>query len=74
MLSAVAVLTLSCFHPILCTVKTIVQLPHPDVIAARKALANKPQPPLERVLQQAKASEEWRRKHGSAAGLKKPGA
>lgn len=53
--------------------KTITQLPHPDDIAARKALAKRPRQPLEKVLQQAKASEEWRRKSSSAGGLKKPG-
>lgn len=54
--------------------KTAVKLPHPDDIAARKALAAKPQQPLEKVLEQARASEEWRRRNGSAAGLRKPGA
>jgi hypothetical protein len=33
------------------------------MVALRKALANKPPPTLEQVLQQAKASEEWRRKN-----------
>jgi len=36
-------------------------LPHPDDIAARKALARRPPAPLESVLIQMKASEEWRR-------------
>lgn len=54
--------------------KTVIKPPHPDDIAARKILASKPQPPLETVLRQAKASEEWRRNHASAGGLKKPGA
>ena len=43
-------------------------------IAARKALAKLPQPSLDRVLRQAKASEKWRRKTGSANGLKRAGA
>lgn len=54
--------------------KTAVKLPHPDVIAARKALAARPQQPLEKVMEQARASEEWRRNNGFANGLKKPGA
>lgn len=53
--------------------KTTTQLPHPDDIAAREALAKRPRPSLEKVLQQAAASEEWRRKNSSAGGLKKPG-
>ena len=59
----------------LCHMKTIIRtpLPHPDCVAARKALAAMPPQPLEIVMQQAKASEEWRRRNGSAGGLKKPG-
>jgi hypothetical protein len=53
--------------------KTITQLPHPQDIAARKALASRPPQSLEKVMQQAKASEEWRRKSGSAGGLKRQG-
>ncbi len=53
--------------------KTKTKFPHPEIIAARKALANRPQQPLEKVLEQARASEEWRRKTGSAGGLKRPG-
>ncbi len=34
-------------------------LPHPDDIAAREALAKRPQPPLERVLEQAEAARAW---------------
>ncbi len=54
--------------------KTIIKLPHPDVLAARKALASKPPNSLEQVMQQAKASEEWRRKSGSVGGLKRQGS
>ncbi len=53
--------------------KTAMQLPHPDDIAARRALAKRPQQSLEKVLEQARASEQWRRSNGSAGGLKKPG-
>jgi len=44
--------------------------PHPDVFAARKALAHRPPAPLESVLIQMKASEEWRRRQsdGKDAG------
>jgi len=38
-------------------------LPHPDDIAARKALANASPVSLESVRRQAKASEEWRLRH-----------
>ena len=34
-------------------------LPHPDDIAARKALAAMPPAPLDRVLRQAEASRRW---------------
>lgn len=53
--------------------KTVIKLPHPDDIAARKALAARPQQSLEKVLEQARASEEWRRSNGFANGRKKPG-
>jgi hypothetical protein len=43
-------------------------LPHPDDIAARKALAKRPPASLESVRIQLKASEEWRRKHFSSTG------
>jgi len=45
-------------------------LPHPDVVAARKALAQRPPVPLESVLIQMKASEEWRHRQsdGKDAG------
>jgi len=36
-----------------------IPLPHPDDVAARKALASMPPAPLERVLQQAEASRNW---------------
>ncbi|TAE77096.1 MAG: hypothetical protein EAZ65_00665 [Verrucomicrobia bacterium] len=36
-----------------------IPLPHPDDIAARKALAAAPPAPLERVLRQAEASRRW---------------
>ncbi len=36
-----------------------IPLPHPDDVAARKALATMPPAPLERVLQQAAASRRW---------------
>jgi len=47
-----------------------IQLPHPADIAARKALAKEPPVPLSRVLEQARASELWRKKHASGAGSK----
>lgn len=40
--------------------KTSVVLPHPKVIATRKALAQRPKPSLEQVLAQAKASQKFR--------------
>jgi len=40
------------------------KLPHPRDVLARAALARRPQPPLSRVLAQAKASNEWRKAHG----------
>ncbi len=58
----------------LCLMKAKTQFPHEAVLQARQALANRPQQPLEKVLQQANASENWRRKSGSAGGLKKQGA
>ena len=53
--------------------KTILP-PDPRIVATRRALAKRPQQPLEQVMQQAKASEEWRRKSGSANGLKRQAA
>lgn len=38
------------------------RLPHPDDLAARAALAKRPPAPLEDVMVQAKASEEWRKR------------
>lgn len=61
------------FASIICPMKTVIKLPHPDDIAARKALAARPQQSLEKVLEQARASEEWRRSNGFANGRKKPG-
>ena len=49
-------------------------LPHPADIAARKALANRSPAPLSSVMQQAKASEQWRKNHSSSSGLKKTGS
>ena len=34
-------------------------LPHPDDLAAREALAKRPQPPLHKVLEQAEAARKW---------------
>ena len=43
-----------------------IPLPHPDIIAARKALMAQPPAPLERLLEQAAAAQkfigEWRAK------------
>jgi hypothetical protein len=36
-----------------------IPLPHPDVVAARKALAAMPPAPLERILEQAAASRKF---------------
>jgi len=47
-----------------------IQLPHPADIAARKALAKEPPAPLSRVLEQASASEQWRKQHASFATTK----
>ena len=44
------------------------QLPHPADNAAREALAKAPPAPLSRVLEQARASDLWRKKHASSAG------
>ena len=44
------------------------QLPHPADLAARQALAKEPPIPLSRVLEQAAASEQWRKHHASGAG------
>jgi hypothetical protein len=35
------------------------ELPHPDDIAAREALANRPQPPLHKLLEQVEAARKW---------------
>jgi hypothetical protein len=47
-----------------------IQLPHPADIAARKALAKEPPVPLSKVLEQAKASEQWRKQRASGNGVK----
>jgi hypothetical protein len=49
---------------------TKIQLPHPVDIAARKALAKEPPVPLSEVLEQANASEQWRKHHSQGTGGK----
>ena len=34
-------------------------LPHPDDLAAREALAKRPEPPLHKLLEQAEAARKW---------------
>ena len=44
------------------------RLPHPDDLAARAALAKQPPAPLEQVVLQVKASEEWRKRQSDGKG------
>lgn len=44
------------------------RLPHPDVLAARAALAQQPPASLESVRRQAKASEEWQNRQSDGKG------
>lgn len=50
------------------TSRSATRLPHPDVLAARAALAKQPLASLEQVMIQAKASEEWRKRQSDGKG------